>query len=259
VFLKPTANLTANHQFQMCANAMMDISGNTQQSFCVTFYTGSGTITTGPSVLQVSPPSGFTGVAINSPIEVLFSAAIDAASIAGVQLKQGGTVISTTGSLFDGDQGVELLPLTPLAPSTTYTIVVSGVVDITGNAQATFPSQSFTTGTGVDLSQPQVVSTTPANGATGVAANSTVQALFSLPVDPASFDPTNSFVLTNSSHNQVPATISFSGGYTTVTLTPNSNLTSGGATYTLFISYFAPLYDVSGNQIPPTIVFFTTQ
>jgi len=259
VFLKPTANLTASHQFQMCASAMMDISGNTQQNFCVTFYTGSGAVTTGPSVLQVNPPSGFSGVAINAPIAVLFSEPIDGASIGGIQLKQGGSVISTTATLFDGDQGVELLPLTPLSPNTTYTIVVAGVIDITGNTQTSFPSQSFTTGTGIDLTQPQVVSTTPANGASGVAASTTVQAVFSLAVDPASFDPANSFVLRDSSHNQVPATISFSGGYTTVTLTPNSSLTSGGATYTLFISYFAPLYDVSGNQIPPMIVFFTTQ
>ena len=259
VFLKPTSNLAANHQFQMCANAMMDISGNSQQNFCVTFYSGSGTDTTGPSVLQVSPPSGFTGIATNSPIAVLFNEPVDAASISGVQLKQGGSVISTNAGLFDGNQGVQLLPLTLLAPNTTYTIVVAGVLDITGNAQVSLPSQSFTTGTGVDLIQPSVVSTTPANGATGVAAAATVQAVFSLAVDPASFDPTNSFVLRDSSHNQVPATISFSSDYKTVTLTPKSSLTSGGAAYTLFISYFSPVYDVSGNQIPPVFVFFTTQ
>ena len=259
VFLKPTANLAASHQFQMCASAMMDNSGNTQQNFCVSFYSGSGTDTTGPSVLQVNPPNGFTGVAINSPIAVLFNEPIDAASIAGIQLKQGGSVVSTTATLFDGDQGVQLLPLTPLAPNTAYTIVVNGVLDITGNAQTSFPSQSFTTGTGIDLTQPSVVSTTPANGATGVAATSTVQAVFSLAVDPASFDPANSFVLRDSSHNQVPATISFSSDYKTVTLTPKSALTSGGATYSMFISYFSHVYDVAGNTIPATIVFFTTQ
>jgi hypothetical protein len=209
--------------------------------------------------LQVNPPTGFTGVAINAPIAVLFSEPIDAASIAGIQLKQGGSVVSTTATLFDGDQGVQLLPLTLLAPNTTYTIVVAGVLDITGNTQASFPSQSFTTGTGIDLTQPQVVSTTPANFAAGVAATSALQAVFSLPVDPASFNPATTFTLRDPSHNVVPATITFSGGYTTVTLTPNASLISGGATYTLFISYFAPLYDVSGNQIPPTIVFFTTQ
>src|SRR5208283_3503023 len=99
------------------------------------------------------------------PVQLLFSEPIDAASLAGVVLKQGSSVISTTTSLFDGDKGVQLLPNAPLSPSTTYTINVTGVLDITGNAQSNFSAQSFTTGTGVDLITPSLVSTNPANGA----------------------------------------------------------------------------------------------
>src|SRR4029077_5534700 len=109
-------------------------------NFCVNFYTGAGTQTTGPSVVKASPPSGATGVAINAFVQVLFNAPIDGASIAGVTLTQGASVVPTTATLYDGDQGVQLLPLTPLASNTTYTINVSGVLDITGNAQTSFTS-----------------------------------------------------------------------------------------------------------------------
>jgi hypothetical protein len=78
-------------------------------------------------------------------------------------------------------------------------------------------------------------------------------------MNPASFDPTNSFVMYDSSHNLVPATITFSANYTTATLQPKAYLTGGGALYSVFISYFAPVTDLAGNTAAPTILFFTTQ
>jgi hypothetical protein len=258
VMLKPTANLTANHQFQMCSNSMTDLSGNPQQNFCLTFNTGTGTDTAGPVVLQASPPSGFTGVGTNSRLRLLFNEPINGASIGGVTLKQGSSVIATTATLFDGDQGIQLLPLRPLTPNTIYTVNVTGVLDITGNAQTSFPSQSFTTGTGTDLVQPAIVSNNPSNVA-GVPVNTAVQIVFSKAMDPTSFDPGNSFTLVDSSNNIVPATITFSPDYTTATLQPKTNLTGGGAIYYVFISYFSNTYDLAGNRVTPTIDFFTTQ
>ena len=259
VMLKPTANLIASHQFQMCSNSMTDLSGNPQQNFCVNFNTGSGIDATGPVVLQTSPPNLFMGVATNSWIQILFNEPIDGASIGNVTLKLGNSVIPATATLFDGDQGIQLLPLAPLAPNTTYTVNVPGVLDITGNPQTAFPQQSFTTGATIDLIKPAVVSTNPANATSGVPANTAMQVVFSKAMDPASFDLTNSFMLVDTMFNAVPATITFSPDYTTATLTPKSNLVSGGASYDLFISYFANVYDLAGNRVTPTLVFFTTQ
>ncbi len=251
VMLKPAANLAPNHQFQICSNALTDLSGNAQQNFCVSFNSATGTDTTGPVVLQVSPPSGFAGVGINSWVQVLFNGPIDGASIGGVTLKQGSTLIPTTATLFDGDKGIQLLPRTPLTPNTTYTINVAGVLDITGNTQTGYASQSFTTGSGIDLVSPAIVSNTPSN--------TSVQVVFSKAMDPASFDPANSFSLVDSSSNTVPATITFSLDYTTATLVPTSSLTPGGAVYYLFVSYFGNIYDVAGNRATPSIIFFLTQ
>ena len=259
VFLKPAANLTASDEFEMCSYYMTDLSGNPQQNFCVSFYTGTGTQTTGPVVQQVSPPSGSTSVPINAPVAILFSEAIDADSLAGVTLKQGSTVVPTTTSLYDGDKGVQLLPLVPLAPSTTYTINVTGVLDITGNAQSAFSAVSFTTGTGTDLVQPTFVSSNITQGETNVPVNTTVQVVFSEAMDPAYFDPNNSFELYDAATSAVvPATITFSANYTTATLQPKSNLTGGGVEYVMYIGSNSYLYDLGGNYFPGTYIYFYT-
>jgi hypothetical protein len=259
IFLTPAASLTASQSYQLGSSYVNDLSGNPQQNFAENFNTGTGTQTTGPAVVQVSPPSGATSVPINAPVQILFNEPISGASLGGVTLKQGSTVVPTTTSLYDGDQGIQLLPLVPLAPSTVYTINVTGVVDITGNAQSTFSAVSFTTGTGTDLVAPTIVSITPANGATNVPDNTTCQAVFSEAMDPASFDPNNSFTLraVASPSVPVPGTITFSSGYTTATLQPTSNL-AAATEYYCEVSYQAYLYDLGGNRLSGTYVTFTT-
>jgi len=258
VFIVPSGPLTASTTYYLYGYSLMDLSGNPQQNFCVTFSSGTGTDTTGPSVQQVSPPSGFTSVPINAPVQILFNETISAASLGGVTLKQGSTTVPATASLYDGNRGIQLLPLVPLATSTVYTINVTGVVDITGNAQSSLPSQSFTTGTGTDLVAPTVVSTNPTNGATNVADNTTVQVVFNEAMDAASFDPNNSFTLHDPSNNVVPATITFSADYKTATLHPNATLTSG-ATYTMYVGNSTPpLQDLGGNPGGNTSFSFTT-
>jgi hypothetical protein len=258
VILTPTANLGASHQFQMCSYYMTDLSGNAQNNFCIGFYTGTGTDTTGPAVQLVSPPSGSTGVGINAPVQILFNELISGASIGGVTLKQGSSVIPTTATLFDGDRAIQLRPSLPLAAGTVYTINVTGVKDITGNVQSAFPSKSFTTGTGTDLVTPTVVSTYPASGQPNIPVNAVLQAVFSKAMGPASFDANTSFTLRDVSNNVIPATITFSVDFKTVSLQPNANLTGGGAQYYFYIGYWTPLYDIGGNSLSYTYIPFTT-
>jgi hypothetical protein len=177
-------------------------------------------------------------------------------------LNQGSSIVPATVSLYDGNKGIQLLPLVPLANGTVYTINMTGVVDITGNAQSGFPSQSFTTGTGIDLVAPTVVSTNPTNGQTNVPDNTTIQVVFSEAMDPASFDPNNSFTLHDAANNVVPATITFSADYKTVTLHPTANLTGGGATYNMYVGWpyvSSHLYDLGGNSLYGTYFTFKTQ
>ncbi|MGB8011989.1 MAG: Ig-like domain-containing protein [Terriglobales bacterium] len=257
IFLKPAANLTASQSYQLGSYYVTDLAGNAQDNFSENFLTGTGTDTTGPAVQLVSPPSGATGVPINAPVDILFNEPISSASLAGVTLKQGSTVVPTTTSLYDGDQGIQLTPLVPLATGTVYTINVTGVLDITGNAQSSFSSVSFTTGSGADLTKPTIVSTNPTNGETNVPDNTTCQVVFSEAMDLAYFDPNNSFTLRTTSNTVVPATITFSAGNTTATLQPTSNL-AAATQYYCEMGYQAPLYDLGGNQLSGTYISFTT-
>jgi len=240
----------------------MDISGNTQQTnFCVTFTTGTGADTTGPVVQQISPPSGLTGVPINAPVQILFNEPVSAASLEGVTLLQGASVVPTTASLYDGNRGVQLLPNVPLTPGTVYTINVTGVVDITGNVQSSVPSQSFTTGMGTGLVVPTVVSTNPTNGQTSVPDNTSVQVVFSKPMDPASFDPNTTFVLIGPGNVVVPASVTFSPDYKTAILQPTASLTGGSVIYTMHVGYSntTPLEDLGGNAYGSSSFAFKTQ
>jgi hypothetical protein len=80
-------------------------------------------------------------------------------------------------------------------------------------------------------------------------------------MDSASFDPNNSFTLHDPSNNVVPATITFSTDYKTVTLRPTANLTGSGATYTMDIGWPYTsnyLHDLGGNNLYGTYFQFTT-
>jgi len=142
-----------------------------------------------------------------------------------------------------------------------YTINVAGVKDITGNIQNAFASTTFTTGTGTDLVTPSWLTTTPSNNAIGVLVTTTVKVVFNEAMDPSSFDPNNySFTLTDASNIIVPATITFSADFKTVTLHPKANLNGGGATYYMYIGYYANLLDLAGNPLNNgTYISFTTQ
>jgi hypothetical protein len=261
IFVTPTNPLANATPYYLFSQNLMDISGNSQQTnFCVTFSTGTGTDTTGPVVQQISPPSGLTGVPINAPVQILFNEPVSAASLGGVTLQQGASVIPATASLYDGNRGVQLLPNVPLTPGTVYTVNVTGVVDITGNVQSSVPSQSFTTGMGTGLVVPTLVSTNPTNGQSGVAANTSVQVVFSKPMDPASFDPNTTFVLIGPGNTVVPSTVTFSPDYKTATLQPNSALTAGGVIYTMDLgSNTTPLEDLGGNAYVSSSFAFKTQ
>jgi hypothetical protein len=76
----------------------------------------------------------------------------------------------------------------------------------------------------------------------------TVKVVFSAAMDPASFDVNTSFSLLDPSNTPVPANITFSSDYKTVTLQPKANLTAA-TTYYMYVGYSNNLYDLGGNAI----------
>ncbi len=119
------------------------------------------------------------------------------------------------------------------------------------------PDGSITTLT-TDLTAPTVVSTVPANNATNIAIASAIIATLSEPLDAATVTGTN--VLLQSGALTVPATLSYTAGSTTITLTPSSPL-GYNITYTATLKGGATgIKDVAGNALASDYAWnFTTE
>src|SRR6185503_11512796 len=116
-------------------------------------------------------------------------------------------------------------PSSQLAYSTSYTATLSpsstnSVKDLAGNPLA-LKSWSFTTAAQSDNTPPTVTSTTPAGGATGVAASSVIKATFSEKVL-ATTVTSSTFILKNGASASITGQVTSDG--LTATFTPSSQL-----------------------------------
>ena len=165
-----------------------DVAGNTLYGLNITFTTGTGQVTTGPTVTTLTPPNGATGVPINAQVSALMSAPIDPTSLtsSSITVKQGTTVISGTVTLSADALTLLWVPAGNLATSTTYSVQVSGISDQSGNP-ATASNTTFTTGSSGTVVGPgslTLVSVTPTSGSVGVSNTAPVVVTFSEVVNP---------------------------------------------------------------------------
>jgi Bacterial Ig-like domain/Bacterial Ig-like domain (group 2) len=105
-----------------------------------------------PSVIRTSPARGRTDVPLSQIITIVFSQPIADSSVTGSSVKladANGVVVATTISFDAAHPWVVLLtPQTPLAPSSTYHILVDATVtDINGATLDAALTSPFTTGT----------------------------------------------------------------------------------------------------------------
>jgi len=121
---------------------------------------------------------------------------------------------------------------------TVYIRATDSVANTT--AEVNYASDNFT----VDTIAPTVVSTSPANGATGVAVNTTVSVTFSEAMK-ASTITTGSFTLVADS-TSVSGSVSYSSGTYTATFTPSANLPNN-KTCTATLS--TAITDAAGNPL----------
>jgi hypothetical protein len=263
----PSAPLTPGDNIYPLSYGAWDLSGNPQQSilcgglgcFNLGLTVGSVADTTPPQVTQTSPGNSVSGVGINALVQVEFSKVISPTSIGQINLFQGGTPISVTRTLSNMNQAVTLTPAVPLSASTIYTISITGVKDFVGNTLVGTVTSTFTTGPGADFVAPNLLSTSPTDGASSIPTNTTIKLVFDKAMNPLTFDPVAgeiTLVTTNTS-TPVAFAVTFSADFKTATLTTTGLASATQYTLTVFGSGVA---DVSGNRIVPTnFVNFTTQ
>jgi hypothetical protein len=115
--------------------------------------------------------------------------------------------------------------------------VAGGLNGVFGSAAGVFPGSSYhSTNYFVDMQvvpvagpvTPAVISTSPIDGATGVARSASVSATFSRSMDPATISG-STFSLLAPDGSQVPATVAYNASTSTASLTPSSLLAVGAA------------------------------
>jgi hypothetical protein len=251
----PLANLASSTVYTATiTTGAKDLAGNALASNYVwSFTTGAVADTTPPTITATINDNGETGVPINTKVGATFSEAMDPLTITTVTftLKQGTTSISGTVT-YSGVNAV-FTPSSNLAPNKVYTATITtGAKDLAGNAMASNYVWSWTTGDAPDTTAPTVVSTVPANTATGVAINSAMSATFSEAMDHLTIT-TVTFTLKQGT-TSVSGTVTYS--LVTAVFTPLANLASS-TVYTATITTGAK--DLAGNAMASNYVWsFTT-
>jgi Domain of unknown function (DUF4082)/Malectin domain/Bacterial Ig-like domain len=177
-----------------------------------------------PTVTGTTPAGGATGVSTLVRPTASFSRAMDATTInaASFTLTGPGGSIGATVSYDAATRTAELSPSNELAYSTTYTARLATSIKAADGAPLAAPvAWSFTTAA---PPAPQVTSTSPTDGATGISLSAVASATFSRPLDPATVTTAN-FTLTGP-EGPVQATVAYDGASRTATLTPGAPLTA---------------------------------
>ncbi|MGA3324133.1 MAG: Ig-like domain-containing protein, partial [Terriglobia bacterium] len=266
----PTSLLTGSTTYTATiTNGATNVAGAPLASNYVWSFATVGGLT----VTLTIPPNGATGVPIDQALSAAFSQAVNCATITtstftltGPGGAIGGTITSCAGST------ATFTPSADLAINTTYTATLTtGVQEPGGTALAIPYVWTFKTGATPSTTPPMVTAVTPLNGATGVALNTTLTAMFDEAMDPTTM---NGSTFTLASGCAPAATTPVTGAVTynpinnIITLTPGSNLApltcftatvSTGAESLADIAMVAPFVwtfttGAAADTTPPTVI-----
>ncbi|MBX9936311.1 MAG: Ig-like domain-containing protein, partial [Burkholderiaceae bacterium] len=258
--ITPSANfLTRNYYYlTFDAGSIQDIAGNAYAAnSSYKFYTTTQSDFVAPNIAIFSPPDGATGVSLGTNIRLTFDEPIQK-GMGVIQIRVGsatGTVLETfdvvtSGSVSISGKVLTLNPSAALAAGTRYfvTIARGSIKDADGNAYAGNNTYDFTTAGVFDNVAPTVTTFSPADGASGVAANSPITLTFSESVQRGSgllqirLDSATGTVV-ESMEAADSNRLSFAGN--TLTITPSATLASGSKYFVTVAS--GAIKDMAGN------------
>jgi methionine-rich copper-binding protein CopC len=205
-------------------------------------------------VVSTFPVANSGVVAINTAIAVIFSEAIDPATINAqtFTLTKGGVTVAGSVECF----GTTALftPDADLSANASYSATVTtGVKDLTGNTLAANYSWQFTTGGSLDVTEPSVLTIFPAANAGAVAMNTAIAVTFSETIDPASINP-QTFTLKKDGVTPVTGSVSYFGS--NAVFRPDANLLAN-ASYSATVT--TGVKDLAGNALAANVSWdFTT-
>ncbi len=209
---------------------------------------------TRPTVIITVPAAGATSVATNTKITATFSEDMNPATISGSTFTLSnstlGTAVAGTVTYSVASRTAVFTPTTPttLPANSQFTATITtGATDLAGNALASPYVWTFATSAITDTTRPTVILTVPAAGATGVANNTKITAVFSEDMDASTITNT-SFTVTNSTlGTAVAGTVSYAVAARTATFTPSTAPLASNTLFTATITTVAA--DLAGNAL----------
>lgn len=242
--LTPTAVLTngASCVLTVVAANVTDVDSFDPPNTMAANFTRNFAVDAAPTVTNLTPTNGATGVLPNATINVTFSELVNLTASA-VTLTCDSTPISLSGLPASNVSNVTLTPAAALSGSCTVTVVATQVTDA-DTADAPDAMEADVTSTFSVETAPTVTNITPAEGVT-VANNTVVTVTFSEPVNFAG----NSFTLLCGG---APQSFSLSSSPSTAaTITPNAPLPNGSSC--VFTVVAANVTDVDSFDPPDTL------
>ena len=243
-----SSTLAPATQYTINVSGFTDVDGNAVQPFTSSFVTGSAAYTCCGTVVSLAPANGAQGVSPSTMVVAQFDRSVYPPSaiygaIQLLDLNDNNNLIGGNIALSSDSITLTFTPAAPLPPNATLQIQIScsnSLLDLAGNA---FPctTAQFTTGAGA-ITNPQVVSVVPANGATGVGPGAPVTLTFNESIDPNTINQQN-FQLFNGYAN-LQAYLNWSSDNRSVTL--NTQLPYN-STVTVVVNN--GVVDLSGNPI----------
>ena len=210
---------------------------------------------TPPEIINRTPYPGETGVGIGQSVAVTFSEPMEWGSvIAAFSWKAPGDVDVSFDMMNIEPHIFSFSPEYPLENNTTYTVAfaASTAQDYSGNYLDAV-SWSYTTTNVTDTTPPTVVSTSPADGATGVPVDAVLEIEFSEAIDPNSMEEGGIFMTPEPGDGIV----TWTDGGTTLNFDPTDPLLDDTA-YSLIIMDGA-VTDLAGNPLSGNYsMIFTT-
>ena len=203
---------------------------------------------TAPTVVRTVPAAGSSQVSPAADINVDFSEPMDPATINSTTLQArvtNGDPIAGVVSYNATTRRATLVPSASLPnPASITATITTGAKDLAGNALASATTWTFTTR---DDTPPSIVSTSPVNGATGVAPGAVVTITFNEPMDPATINATTITLKTTVGSTPVSSVVTYDANTRSARLVPNAVLTQN-TNYTVDVSN--AVKDAGGNALP---------
>jgi hypothetical protein len=246
----PQSPLAANTSYTLRLRGLCDTAGNVSPDFTTSFTTSSSATpdTAGPTVTMTPAPNS-TNVPVTTPIALTFNEPIDVTSLAaGIRIGISGTT-DVAGTLSVSANVVTFTPSVAFPQARTINVQINGVTDLAGNPGGA--SFVFTTAATGDVTVPQVLSVSPADGLVDIGPGTPIVLTFSKSLNPATATSANLTLFANG--NIIVPTISPSQDNRIFVLTaplPPASIVSIIAT--------SDVRDLSGNRLADFVSAFTT-